>query len=352
MTDASELRPFVADLLTDAGCEVRGDGTFLWVRVPEPLRPRLDLPEQVCLTFDPNRVGEFDAELLAPGSYPLEKLLILATERGRWDIGRMREVAEGWETPILRAHGIARTADQQIRVADQGERLMYLFAFRTTLTSDEKREGFHVIAVPEDAGDAWEVAWPLAEDELFPAVLPGPPPALDAAYRAAQGALQDGMREEAEAFRKGALASLEDEVRRIFRYFDGTVQAIREDAPSDSEEVIRAVEAERDRRLAEALERFEPHFAASLCSVRILLVPTVRVPVRMGTATRELRIDVFTKHIRGLPPAATGDGPAPPRGCPPSDTPRRRRTRGRGGARSPRGSKARSRFADGSRRVP
>ncbi len=352
MMEPRAVRSVIVDLLADVGCEVRDDGTFLWIRVPEALRTRLDFPEQVCLTFDPERVGEFDAELLAPGSYPLEKLLGLAMERGRWDVSRMKDMPDGWETSVLTAHGLMPDADRGVGVTERRERVLYLFAFRTALTSDEKRESFHVIAVPEDAADAWEAPWPPAEDGLVPASMPAPPPTLDAAYRAAQGALQDGMREKADAFRRGALASLEDEVRRIFRYFDGTVQAIREDAPSGSEEVIRAVEAERDRRLAEALERLEPHFSASLCSVRILLVPTVRVTLHTGTETRELRIDAFTKRIRAPPPAATGDEPAPPRGRPRSDTPRQRRTRGRGGARSPRESKARSRSAGVSRRGP
>ncbi len=350
--EAEALRPFITDLLADVGCEVRDDGAFLWVRVPEELRLRLDFAEQVCLTLDPDRVGEFDAELLAPGSYPLEKLLGLATERGRWDAGRIRGVAADWERPILASSGIPSDAVQEVRVVARREGTLYLFAFRTALTSDEKREAFHVVAVPEDATEGWEVPWPLAEEAVVPGTLPGPPNGLEAAYRTAQAALQDRMHEATEAFRKGALASLEDEVRRIFRYFDGTVQAVRDSAPSGADEVVRVIEAERDRRLAEALERFEPHLVATLCSVRVLLVPMVTVAVRTEAGERELRIDAFTKHVRGLPAAATGDGPAPPRARPRSDTPPRRRRADRAAARAPRESRARSRSGGVSRRAP
>ncbi len=345
MTEAVSLRSFAAALIHDVGGEVRDDGTFLWLTLPEEVQSLLDLSPHACLTFDPERIGEFDAELVAPGSYLLEKLLGLATRRGRWDVSRLSEVPEDWVEQALR-DGSAPVRLSIEGMKERREESLVLFAFRTALTSDEKREAFRVIAATPDGAEGWEVPWPLPEEGLAPAGLPGFTPDLDAAYRTAKEFLGDRVRDELETFRRTALAALEEEVRRIFRYFDGTVAEVREAAPSGADDLVRAIEAERDRRLAEALERFEPHAVASLCSVRVALVPTARVACRTEAGEAiEVSVDALTRRVRGLPEPFTGGGPAPPRVRPPSDTPPRRRTAGRARGRSPRGSTARSRSA-------
>ncbi len=352
MREGDALRAFTAAALQDAGAEVRDDGAFLWASLPEATQAALDLPAQACLTLDPERMGEFDAELVAPGSYLLEKLLALAIARGRWDLARLAAPPDGWEAGMLQSvPGVAD--DGAAETGERAERPLAFFAFRTALTSDEKREGFHLIAATLDGAEAWPVPWPLPEDALAPAGLPGFVPDLARAYARARDALTEWMRDEMEAFQKASLAALEEEVRRVFRYFDGTVAEVKEAAPSGAEDVVRAVEAERGRRLAEALERFEPHAAATLCSVRVVFVPEVRAVVRTEGGNRtEVRVEALTRHVRGLPEGITGGGPARPRARPPSDTPRPRTKDGRGTARFPRGPRARSRSAAARRRGP
>ena len=297
MTTADPLRAFTVAFLEDAGARVRDDGAFLWLELPEPLASALDLSSQACLTLDPDRAGAFDAELVAPGSYLLEKLLALATARGRWDVSRLVGVREDWVLKGLREAGMAVGGPAE--VLGRAEEALALFAFRTTLVSDEKRETFQLLAATLDGADSWPVPWPLDEERLAPASLPGFAPDLGLAYARSCAALAEQMAGEVEAFRRVALAALEEEVRRIFRYFDGTVAEVREAAGSGAEDVVRAIEAERDRRLAEALERFEPHASASLCSVRLVLVPTARVTrTRADGASAEMRIDALTGHVR------------------------------------------------------
>lgn len=316
MTEAEDLRAFTVALLEDVGAEVRDDGTFLWVAVPEAAQTGLDLPAQACVTFDPDRIGEFDAELVAPGSYLLEKLLGLATRRGRWDTARLQANSDAWVEEALRATP-GLSARSPAEVLERKDEALALFAFRTALTSDEKREAFHLIAAPLDGAEGWVVPWPLPEEGLEPAGVPGFAPDLAAAHRRAEDVLRERMRGEMESFQKVSLAALEEEVRRIFRYFDGTVAEVREAEPSHADDVVRAIEAERDRRLAEALERFEPHAVASLCSVRVVLVPTARVSVRTEGGERvEVRVDALTRRVRGAPEPVTGDGRARPRGRP------------------------------------
>ncbi len=314
MSEADDLRAFATSLLRDVGAEVRDDGTFLWATVPEAAQAGLDLPAQACLTLDPERVGEFDAELVASGSYLLEKLLALATRRGRWEVARLAADSEGW---VLEAARRAFGPSADVEVLSSSEEPLALFAIRTTLTSDEKREAFHLIAATLDGQDSWEVGWPLVEEGLTATPLPGYAPDLGPAYARVQEALQARMGEELAAFQKTSLAALEEEVRRIFRYFDGTVAEVREAEPSHADDVVRAIEAERGRRLAEALERFEPHAVASLCSVRVVRVPTARLRVRTscGRGTEAL-VDALTQHARGLHGAVTAAGRVRPRGRP------------------------------------
>ncbi len=352
MTEAQDLRAFTVALVEDAGGEVRDDGTFLWLRLPEPVQASLDLPAQACLTFDPDRVGEFDAELVAPGSYALERLLGLATRRGRWDVVRLAIPPAGWIDGTLSREGLLPAGNGVSSSAASAEEPLFLFAFRTALTSDEKRESFHLIAVAADASEGWNVPWPLPEEGIVPAPVPGFAPDLEPAYRKACEVLESETRDETETFRKASLTSLEEEVRRVFRYFDGTVGEVRAATPSGAEDVVRAIEAERDRRLAEALERFEPHGVASLCSVRIAFVPMARVPVRGKEGSATVCVDALTRQVRGLPSGFTGGASVPPRERPQSGTPRPRTTGDPGGERSPRGSTGRSRSGASRRRGP
>lgn len=312
----------------------------------------LDLPAQACVTLDADHAGEFDAELIAPGSYLLEKLLTLATHRGRWEINRIIPGSDAWAEAALRSEP-RLGSEAPIEILSRGDERLALFTFRTALTSDEKREAFHAVAVPLDGSEAWEVPWPIVEDGLTAETLPGFAPDLSAAYHRAQRFVAETMQAEMGSFQKSCLAALEEEVRRIFRYFDGTVAEIREAAPSGADDIVRAIESERDRRLAEALERFEPHAVASLCSVRVVTVPSVRASVRVDDSTRaEVRIDAFTRHARGLPERVTEVAYVRLRAHPPSGTPRSRRRAAGVSRRSPRGPTGQSRSAASRRPGP
>src|SRR5207247_8919722 len=106
---------------------------------------------------------------------------------------------------------------------------------------------------------------------------------------------------EVERFRTWCLGLLEEELRRIFGYFDRTIDELRESDPSGSTDLIRTVMAERDRRLTEAVERFDPRASASLCSIRAILVPTARVQLEFPDGTRiESRLDAWSRRLGGL----------------------------------------------------
>ncbi len=376
MSDASPLRPFVVEALTDLGATLSDGDSLLWVQAPESVQRDLEVPARFALAFDPERSREFEAELVAPGSYFLERLVSVVTRRGRWDVSRCTVTGTDWISEALRECGLGPETAVSSHADGIEDGLLLLFAFRVTLVSDEKRESFHLVAVSLADGSAWPVDPDRADLGLVPHPSLEIRPDVEAAYRVATESLRTTTGVEVERFRTRSLGLLEEEVRRIFGYFDRTIEGLRESDPGGSQDLLRAVMAERDRRLTEAVERFDPKASASLCSIRAILVPTARLAIEFPDGTRtESRLDAWSRRLRGMVCRTCGraEGPwrlssrdglrcatcasmpaesARPRGRPRSDTPRRETRAGEASARSPRGSRARSRGASSGRPRP
>ena len=375
MSDVPPLRPFVIEALTDLGARVSDGDSLVWVQAPESVQRDLEVPARFALSFDPERSGEFEAEMVAPGSYFLERLVSVVTRRGQWDVSRCAVTATDWISDALRESGLDPETAVSSRVDGIEDELLLLFAFRVTLVSDEKRESFHLVAVSLVDGSTWPEDPDRAGRGLVPHPAPAIRPDLEAAYRLATESLRTTTGVEVERFRTRSLGLLEEEVRRIFGYFDRTIDGLRESDPGGSQDLLRAVMAERDRRLTEAVERFDPKASASLCSIRAILVPTARLHLEFPDGTRtESRLDAWSRRLRGLACKTCGgaEGPwrpsrdglrcarcaatqaesARPRGRPRSDTPRRGTRAGEASARASRGSTARSRGASSGRPRP
>jgi len=375
VSDVPPLRPFVIEALTDLGASVSDGDSLVWVQAPESVQRDLEVPARFALSFDPERSGEFEAEMVAPGSYFLERLVSVVTRRGQWDVSRCAVTATDWISDTLHESGLDPETAVSSRVDGIEDELLLLFAFRVTLVSDEKRESFHLVAVSLVDGSTWPEDPDRADRGLVRHPAPAIRPDLEAAYRLATESLRTTTGVEVERFRTRSLGLLEEEVRRIFGYFDRTIDGLRESDPGGSQDLLRAVMAERDRRLTEAVERFDPKASASLCSIRAILVPTARLHLEFPDGTRtESRLDAWSRRLRGLACKTCGgaEGPwrpsrdglrcarcaatqaesARPRGRPRSDTPRRGTRAGEASARASRGSTARSRGASSARPRP
>ena len=376
MSDAPPLRRFVIEALTDLGATLSDGDSLLWVQAPESVQRDLDVPARFALAFDPERNREFEAELVAPGSYFLERLVSVVTRRGQWDVSQYTVTGADWISEGLRECGLGAETAVCSHADGIEDGLLLLFAFRVTLVSDEKRESFHLVAVSLADGSAWPVDPDRADLGLVPHPSLEIRPDVEAAYRVATESLRTTTDVEVERFRTRSLGLLEEEVRRIFGYFDRTIEGLRESDPGGSQDLLRAVMAERDRRLTEAVERFDPKASASLCSIRAILVPTARLEIEFPDGTRtESRLDAWSRRLRGLVCRICGGTAGPwrlssrdglrcatcasmpaesarPRGRPRSDTPRRGTRAGEASARSPRGSRARSRGASSGRPRP
>jgi hypothetical protein len=375
MSDADAVRRFVVDTLTDVGATVSEADSISWVQIPDAVRADLEAPARFAITFDPEKTGQFDAELIAPGSYFLEKILTLATRRGRWDVARCQPPDEGWIGSALSNAGLGVEAGVEVESTEIGETMLALLSFRVTLVADEKREQFHLIAVCTESSVAWEVDPQCADSGLVPAPDVTVPLDLQTAYHLGTDALRAKSRSSLDEFRAANLHLFEEEVRRIFGYFDRTIEEIRAADPEGSQDLLRAIQGERDRRLSETLQRFDPVARASLCAIRAILAPTARVRLRLPDGARlEGTVDAWSRHLGGVACHVCGgtEGPwtpmeagvrcprcasrraesARPQDRPRSDILRRGRRAARGSARSPRGSKARSRAASAPRRGP
>ena len=357
MSDIPPLQSFVVDALTDLGAVVSPGGSLVWVHAHESVQHDLEVPANFALTFDADRSREFEAELVAPGSYFLERLIAVIARRGRWDAARYEVSGTEWIPAALRESGLGPETGVRSHVDGIEDGLLWLFAFRVTLLSDEKRESFHLIAVSPSEQCAWPVDPSRPDPELIPNRSSGTFANLESGYQLAAETLRSITSGEVDRFRARSLGLLEDEVRRIFGYFDRTIEGLRESDPGGSQDLLRAVMAERDRRLTEAVERLDPKASASLCSIRAILVPTARLHLEFPDGTRtESRLDASSRRLRGLACKTCGgaEGPwrpsrdglrcarcaatqaesARPRGRPRSDTPRRGTRAGEASARA------------------
>lgn len=300
MSDAAALQAFVHEALVDLGATVSEGGPLLWVHVPATLQSDLDVPATFVLTFDPARTGEWDAELVAAGSYFLEKLVAHVTRRGRWHVARYLPPSE-WVRDALGASGLDRGSGVHVDVLGMEETTLVVLAFRVTLLSDEKREALYRIAVSPQTGSAWELnaAVPNPHDlQPFDGAIQ---PDLERAYRIGTQVLRERCQETVDRFRAASLRLLEEEVRRIFGYFDRTVDEIREADPTGSDDLVRAIQEERDRRLTETLERFDPTATATLCSIMAVVTPSASIRLGWpGTVVRDVTVDAWSRHVAGL----------------------------------------------------
>src|SRR3989454_7286827 len=317
MSDVLPLRPFVIEALTDLGAAVSDGDPLVWVQAPESVQGDLEVPARFALSFDPERSRAFEAELVAPGSYFLERLVSVVTRRGRWDVSQCTVSGTEWISETLRESGLDPETGVSSRVDGIEDALLLLFASHVTLSSDEKRESFHLVAVSLVDRSTWPVDPDRTGRRLMPHPSPEIRPDLETAYRLATEFLRLATGVEVERFRTRSLGLLEEEVRRIFGYFDRTIDGLRESDPGGSQDLLRAVMAERDRRLTEAVERFDPKASASLCSIRAILVPTARLHLEFPDGTRtESRLDASSRRLRGLGGKNCGGAEGPGRPSP------------------------------------
>ncbi|MCC6444949.1 MAG: hypothetical protein IT210_16025 [Armatimonadetes bacterium] len=242
-TTISQLESFCREALRLLGVSMRESGPgALEVLVPPE---RLDLfegRERIRLVFDPVRAGE-EAELVAPGSFALERLLAAVRQRGSLAHYRLKASAEvPAEPPLKVENGDARPVSSRRRY-----HALLTVWFAVSLVSDEDREDLRGVTVDLATGKAsagTPSVWPDRAVELEAGEGEDIEVDLAAGFQAARVAAEASARQWAEAAQEESEQRLSREIERLNGYYDD----MRADAASGSRSRdVRQLQKNRDR---------------------------------------------------------------------------------------------------------
>lgn len=291
------------------------------------LEGRWAQPATLLLAFSPETVAVHpEADLVAPGSFRLERFLSWIRRKGRLSQGYLppvpRGAAEGALRRLLSQEGGGRNFPEAYVVADRQEWETHLLVgFVAARVGVERRESIHVPGMNLVTG----AVRPDYRPALAAAVgsPQGPERRRRMAYRKAYLALLAGVVEELSredaAWAAESLRRYEEEAARLGEFYD----ELRREARDDPEAVAQ-VETHRARRLREQKDRFRPRALVRPFAAALLHVPVVHLSVLvadgLGDRRRVFTYDALEGAIR-LPaaPQSPPSGPEPQR--PPTPPP-------------------------------
>ena len=307
MIPPAELQGFVREYFErrTGALEEEEPGVFR-AALPEPLRPAFEGVDSIRLTFDPAiAASRSQVDLAAIGSYLLDRIVEDATRRGWHCVARIEAGAEGAADVVANAVR-PKNATLSVEAAETAPVIHLLFNFRVRLTTDERVERLESVLI--DARTGWErrTAPALFEERLaLPEDVGFDWAAIGGAYQSACRILETRIEPEVRAFRAQAEALLQAELERIGAYFDRSIREIQEARAGDARAEVRGLELERDRRLAEAKEKYRLVGEVELCNVRTVLLDVTRATVALANrgARKSLSLEYDCASL-AVPPLA------------------------------------------------
>ena len=315
MTEAGEVEAFVRRYFErHAGPLQEEEPGVYRVSLPESLRSAFDGADSIRIAFDPGAGGSsVQVDLVAVGSYVLDHIVEDAARSGWHTVARIEASATPPADVVLRE---LRPRNATVSVSSSTTESVphLLFNFRVRLSTDVRVDRFESIFVDARTGKERRVA-----DSLFSEGLSLPEDrAVDGAgivdaYRAACRALEARTESAARTLREEAEDLRKAEVERVTMYFDRSVTEVL-DTRADGRGEARALEKERERRLAEAEEKYRFVGEAELCNVRTVLLDVTRADVtlehRGARRTIRLEFDAVNLEVQPYPCEVCGT-PAP-----------------------------------------
>ena len=283
MSGAADVETFVRGYFERRGSPLREEepGVF-GASLPESLRTAFDGADSIRIAFDPEKAATTArVDLVAEGSYLLDRIVEDATRIGWHTVARI----EAPETPPAdMIVGSVRPKNATVTVAcavtDSVPHL--LFNFRIRMMTDERIDRFESVLIDTRTGKERGCAPCLFEERL---ALPEEGvvdwAGIADAYRLACGALEARVQLDAQAFRDQADSLRRSEMERITSYFERSVNEALDSKGAGGAEA-RALELERERRLAEAEEKYRFTGEAELCNVRTVLLGVTRADVSLA----------------------------------------------------------------------
>ena len=243
--------------------------------LPEALRPAFEGADEIRIAFSPEAAaGASRVELVAVGSYVLDRIIEDAARSGWHTVERLEATPD--ETARFAAQAIRPTnASLEVGSISTEPVVHLLFNFRVRLTTDERVDRFESILIDVGSRTERRTAPALFEERASLNEEGGPESVEIAdAYRIACAALEARVESAVRPLREQAEALRKAEVERITSYFDRSVNEVLDSKVADGRDQIRALEGDRERRLAEAEEKYRFTGEVELCNVR-----TVRLDV-------------------------------------------------------------------------
>src|SRR5712664_2855599 len=224
--------------------------------LPESLRPAFDGADSLRISFDPATASSMaQVDLVAVGSYLLDRLVEDAARAGWHTVARVEAPTTPPEDMIAKA---LRPKNATLSVRTGSTELVphLLFNFRVRMMTDERIDRFESVLVDTRTGAERRCAACLFEERLgLPEEGVVDWSGIADAYRLACGALEARVQADAKAFRDQADALRRSEMERITSYFERSVNEALDSKGAGGAEA-RALELERERRLAEAEEKY------------------------------------------------------------------------------------------------
>jgi hypothetical protein len=290
------LERFARRVLEREGARVERSGKGLVVSGLPASLAGVFTAEPASLVFEDTRSRRAEGDLVAPGSYAMDRLIALARARGGAARVFLPATHAGKEGTLLRSlRGETRTPVREYLPR-------YRFEFHLSCEADFPFEEFvrvEVDPVRESVGAA-PADDPEGDAEPDPALRLPSARALRGAYETARAAAEEAAGRLAERAIRNARRVFERERENVEHYYRQLIAEERRAGESrgsrgnGSEERVRSLKREWERRVKEETARLSPTVRGSLSSLLVLHAPGLLVRVK-GAGT--VRIDLNRGEI-------------------------------------------------------
>jgi len=260
------------------------------------------------VTFDPALAEKYDGvELLTPGSLLLDRIFEDASGSGHHCIAKVQAGDESSVSEVLAANMSFRNAKAEVSSSTRGPVPYTLFTFRISLVTDEKTELLDNVLLNCDS-----LREHHSSDLFFEEALALPEGRLETGrdmrsiYTAACEVVEKRIDAIVTGCRDSAKGRLAEEEKRIEEYFSGLKREAQDSKyPEQAKAAIEAYAAEEAKRLEEARLKYSLDAKVRLVAVRTILVPTVRMKVRLTGRKKEKEIELQYDEVSlDVPPPA------------------------------------------------
>lgn len=286
-----------------------GAGTFL-VLLPDALQRTLGLPEEVQVTAAPDAARESGSRLLCAG-HPMadavaSRILTAGDAGERWvawpgTLPRADQLVDSARTVLPVDHGRVDPADQPRALYAPLFRVGVLVTYTLEQRYQEREEVWVDGRTGVPVGRIEEALYAPHRTARRAIAAPDLIRALDGAERPLSGRAERRLQE----LRMASAPVLREERERALAFYQGALDSLvrrRDAAAPERRSVfsarIEATERERDRRLQELAEKFEPQHSWRPFRLHLVHCPALDVPlvVRRGERTYPLTLTWLLPH--------------------------------------------------------